>query len=442
MVNSEGDPRYQQDAFERGRSPEGIPNTTLDSWLNRRLNSEIKIAVLSSMRPGMTYSVNELYNLLPHELIQRGLPEEGQAGWIMGEDTPTRYCKDSFIPAGFVVKEQKASSKYGSIAAYRKTDVGIEMGDALGGILAHYSLTHPDVSLSRLMGAGGHIRRRILEAAINQQGSPLRTAEMAEIVGVVSSSVGMVAKEMDKIGLVRYNAPHYHTPITAYKLAPGASDEGHVYQSYAYTLLVARTLAASPDRFWTIGEITDIVAQEQQRSLGRELNEDERAKAHDQARKALGTLRNRGYATQENFAPELLTPIIIPEEMQTSIEDFVRMIDAFQRQDATILQLGANMSRQLREDPELLTRLILKGRHTSPHAGRTREVREETYNTLLATVRAHSEADTRQLADILHREHSILLTQPGVAQYLARLRNRGVVVSRLDERGALRWKAV
>lgn len=435
---------------------ERLSQNLVDDLLSFVGNSEIKLATLLSIDPQKTYSGHEVYEVLPHRYIRS--PNSG-GGWHIGRPLLEYYCMFSFIPVGFVRETQQLSKRLPAkmVTAYGKTLEGGVMGDEFGGLVLHFSSRHLDTSLYQLLGATNSsakmtaefaedrkrvkrspaVRRRFYQALLlDDMILPTRVIDVATEMEERPSLIADHARRAGENDIIVFNSIEHGVSVSAYRLLPrteGAARPAYCKEGY-FPHVVYTAFVANPQRWWTIEEVTELLLRTRPAAMIRGTEEESRrTNMKQQAAKTLSHLRDKGYLAVRDFDRSHFSSITLTSEQKALLQEFLDYIDAFQNQDPKALMCGRNFAQQLREDPQLLAQLVLKGKGTSPNAGKNATTTEIIMDAVREVVRVYPKQTTSRLQKIL-RAKGIRLSVKSVRIYLENME-----ASSIRDKSGLRW---
>lgn len=204
---------------ETSQSHEPLTDEQLGNLLAALGNHEGKATLLMAMQPEAMYTQGSLYHLLT-ERIQGEPVYKGRDTNAMG------WCKRSLEPIGLVARvEEGAPTRYGI------TQLGIEIGKPLAGLLLNFSDKH-NISLSTIWGEtqsrseirSPYARVKVIKQLLHAT-APVTPSVISKGTGLGAVHVEFQLSTMDRDSLVTYES-----------WDKGAQDITYIWQDYASLL--------------------------------------------------------------------------------------------------------------------------------------------------------------------------------------------------------------
>lgn len=380
-------------------------------------NHEAKAIVLCLMTPGIIYPRYDLYRAV--------IQAQGQnKGWRMDHRGPFQYCEASLSPIGLVTREaiNPDLSTYG----YMKTEYGDEIGVSLAGLLLDFSLRHPDFSLQDFFGrTGSSSVQKIGEMEYKKRAPttrlkifwelltsnlPLRATDITERIGESSEeNVGLHLSELAGRGLISYVALKYGEAQAFYRLSetPPSSEPEAYRRDRGLTSFVYKVLRGDGSSEWSAEAIQERYQQyleAQAKPLpGSEVNLKSRISS------ILSHLAQKGYARRGKFTGgKIHSEANLTGGQREVLLELVTLIDRFQNQDPTILELGKRLTNRIIANPERVSLLLIKAREHSNLA--SRRPGQEIADDILRIISSRPDWTTEQIRKALEEEGRRLST--------------------------------
>jgi DNA-binding transcriptional ArsR family regulator len=329
--------------------------------------------------------------------------------------------EDSFVPNGLAQEVAKVGGS--ETTGFMKTEKGLELGDALAGLLLDFSLRYPQTSLRDLFGSthlsvksleGQELKKRapttsrkILRALV---ASPLPTSAVAiaRAIGEYEDTGNIVPRHLSDLSekhIIVYSARDSSGPFSLYSLNPDHPAENPPAHPKVPTVgqFVWNKIQETPNKQWTSKELAKLyIGEYPDKKFASSKT------VPDYMKSVLSFLIKTGYLRKEGVP----SSITMSNEQRNMLLDLLSVLDKFQNQDQESLLFGKKRLREILSDPTLVSSLLRKAKEHSPDANSVPS--EESLAQILTIIRGHpniTQAEVRQqLADIQGRTLKIRRT--------------------------------
>jgi len=394
-------------------------------------NHENKALLLSAMKPEVVYSRNDLNKLFLE--IQDDPP-----AWKVSDNLPFGYCMRSLAPIGLVAKDVVDPDR--GIVGFYKTDLGIDVGDALAGHLLDYSLKHPEISLSQIFGStvspsergarSPRMRIDILGELLTYD-QPVNIADLPSVKeGDARRESGHI-REMEKNDLIVVNSNVRQTfDVDSQKLSQIELD-GH---DPALSPVMRQILM---ERAETDGKLSITVEDMIEELAARSIDEEQHKWLRMQISRIFKKFTAKGALEPlEEIDMERRTKISIDEDKRDVLEECLDIIYRLQTLDPMFLNEGQEKMRRILSSKDSIQELVSKARKSSAHADPGAKAER------IAIVRSMLNESQQTQRDIEQklREQGIKLSEGGVNVILRSLMKAGEAERVMSKNRAL-WTA-
>lgn len=401
-------------------------------------NSEAKAELVIEMPPGEICGSADLQRLINYA-------QGKHPGWRVDHGTTRHWCERSLAPIGIVAMEitDSQSNKYG----YLKTRYGDEVGVPLAGLLLDFSKRHPEVSLYQLsgpttssssdrtdintQGESVEFRKRAPATRLKifrelaKRNPPFRVADLLKATGEGVDAVSKNLKTLDDFGLISYDAVKGQKPFVAYKLAASVDDVNYPNQE-AQTKGLIQIMYDNRERWLSLSDIVDeFKKSDPNNPKYQNLTKEQYRSLCGQLDGRLSAWKNKGLATVRDFQGRDRSTIYLTDEQRTLIVEFVNLIDRFQSQDSSILQIGRALANSLTAEDK--ANLMAKANESSPF-GRNKSSYEEMRMIFLRLIQENPNLTEETIKKMLREKpFSKRLGNGGIEAILNHMKVDGLV---------------
>lgn len=305
---------------------------------------------------------------------------------------------------------------------------GGNKGTILAALLANYSSTHPDVSLSQLFASRksrfksknpqyknrAPVTRMKIFWELATASLPLRKQDLLDAIHDVPGALEQHLHELDTMSIINYKTVKKGKPISLYKLAPNHPvDTPSPYRTRPnLTIFVYETLLDAPNKEWTLAQLAQLYLQQRAGTSRRQLNEWTLASAISNI---CSHFMKNGYVEREEFTTDKKTTISLSLKQRQNLVDLVTLLDAFQRQDPEILARGRALVQSFRDHPDQVAALMKKARENSRDANK--QPMEDTDKFINPIIALQPGLTMNELQEILI-QHNRRFSIPHIARIL------------------------
>lgn len=383
-------------------------------------NHESKALTLSLMRPRRVYRSGKLSNMLIE--LQGDNP-----GWMIADQTVFSYFINSFQPNELVTLQREDGERV--VFGFGITEYGNTIGIPLAGLLLDFSLRYREVALQNLLGTTNSsgdkssptARLQIFREIARANGIQLREADIVEALGEEYAYVGTHLRSLRDHSVLNYETPQPGEPISLYRFLPETPKrEPRPYPRKTWrmkevTTTILDICKSRQHEFLTIQEVGQAFLERRLGYEGVNLSQ-----LHYLVSAVLSDLTSQGFLAQGKFHVHKHSQISTTKDQRDAIEDFIHLIDRFQKQDKVFLREGREKAETILRDPEKVSFLMRKAHGASRRAN------------------AHPQEDTKaHILDLVQRYPGITNRQLQVA-----LQERGIRLgrNRVQRFSGLLWK--
>lgn len=341
-------------------------------------NHEAKIGTLLAL--GLDGNMHSAYSM---NTLVNGL-QSRDGGWRVSGRGAFGYCLDSLDPIGYVVKGAVETSK-GLRDAYQISSYGKEFGIPLAGLLAGWSLRHPEVSLQQLLGPtqskgerrAPETRVRVLAELITWGGNePIAIADMIDMdpadwqlpaYHTELSNIDTAARALARAGIVKIqsisddNVREFEVVDPLPPNYKSRSDtRGILYKFAAQRFAEGMPVFNFEDAFdYVKSELKAAGVEMDDASIRRKLDKDLGGEGSITGVDILSTF-NRGRHTR----------IVLNDQYRLAVEELIDIVNAVEDLDLEVLELGNAVAFDIVTNPELMSQLMGKAKEFSVSANK------------------------------------------------------------------------
>lgn len=425
-------------SIEAPRIRERLTDERVANLVSAIGNHEAKAITLLAMKQGVLYPpVSGLW--------QSVISFQGEKpGWVLDENLPGRYCRDSLVPIGLVARKVEDNSRtYG----YIKTEEGENLGVPLAGLLLDFSRRHPDYSLQDIFGQTGsafNLPNTESESEENKKRSALTRIKIfwqlvtsklpinqAALEGELAEYAALVAghlKELSRKKVIQYKSTKQGQLYVRYGLSSGHPDtkppplyyQGlplRVPVSLAYSIFVK-----DPEKIWSISEVAEQVHRNES-YVGR----------------VLLHLQRNGYLTVQEFSKGFQSEINLTDEQREMLLEVLTVLDRFQNQDPDIIERGRGYASQIISNPSGVAELMRKIKEHSPRVGR--KGTGEARTRILSIIDSNPQSTSNEIQALLAEKFGTNLSIGAIDTYIRSL-DKDHEITFEEEKGVRRYKLV
>lgn len=398
-------------------------------------NSESKAISLLVMKPDVIYSSDELQQALV-------LSQGDHPAWKMDHSAVWHYCSHSFEPIGLVAGEvvDDLSRRIG----YVKTTFGKEVGDPQAALLLNYSLEHPDLSLYKLFGTTvstskgneeegtePEYKKRAVHARLktfrelSTAKSPIRVADLADKIGESPVALAQHLRNLDKYGVIGYEAIKYGERFTAYKLTdlgltlipPTLRQDIPNNRPLLFELLKKHR-----DQWLTRKDLADLVIESSKEQEGL-VSDEKRLKIERQNGEATSQWIERGFIHVQDFHGDLRSRVSTTEKQRADLAELIGFLDQFQAQSDYVIQKGKEVALEL--TPDKISALMGKAKKNSPYSNR--KLVDDFAIDLGAILTENPGLTSSDITKIVNERYDQQISEKGIRVRLNKLEKKGFV---------------
>ena len=400
IQNTGNDETHSHNEVTHSIDTEQINPVLFGNMFSALSNNEIKCIILAGMDEGISYTDSMLYSRVADLL-------GGKCNYPFTKQSFSMLVHNSLVPIGLVVKETNPLL-YRGANTYRKTDLGVSLGDPLAGILLFISEQYPQFPLLNVFGKTGssgysqniqvegldvdykkrspEIRLNILKFLANNH-LPVRQEEIMDSLGLSTGAIFDHLKQLKRFGVIEYDSPTAGIEFAHYQVKDDRSENDFDIRTKPFTKLV---YSICKDSIQTYGltnhDILGIIQDTHPETL---LGIDD---PKFLIKCTINHLLLKGYIESNKFAPKDQSKLIgrgspsiiqLNREQQMFINLTVDLLDLLIKQNNTVIEFGKNQASQILSDPTRVDNLFLRSRNSSPYTLENSTAREVTANNIL-----------------------------------------------------------
>jgi hypothetical protein len=366
-------------------------------------NHEGKALLLTLMEDGAEYGQVSLRTLL--------LSAQGRNPVYRGNRTVVRNYVETFESVDLLTKSQLVDRSL----VFEKTDKGSTIGSALAGHMLKFSLDHPEIRLSELLGSGqtkigadraAQTRISVLRAM--HQRKPTTMGDLKRAVGYEDAkdgtSVFNAVKGLSDAGIINYTYNNLRREVApSYKIDPAKIERTTLFpragSSTDKILQMIESVVASGHSYVDKDAIR---AQFAQLDIAQGLTKKRQLVATNNA---LDALMGKGIVDPTDSranAEGTLTEVSITDEQRQTVSELLVFLDGIQAGEPATIEQGIALGKAIVSNPKQVKTLVAKC--YGEVSARTNPIRQA--------------AIAKELAGLFERLPEQLLTSDDVTTYM------------------------